>query len=181
MCVDPLSAGLGLASFGIGAAGAISKYGAAASDAAAQAQYQAQERYNALYALGQNYNQIGARQVQERDSASQALFDNEIRAAQAVAKSQASAAEGGVEGNSVESVARDFYRQQGRIDNATIQNEGMAVQQLQEEKKQAQAQYLSRTNMPAIKQPSLLNLGLEIGGAGLQAFDLYDRRNNPKK
>ena len=39
--------------------------------------------------------------------------------------------EAGVAGNSVESVARDFYRQQGRIDATTIRNHDQTIDALQ--------------------------------------------------
>ncbi len=65
--------------------------------------------------------------------------------------------------------------QQGRIDAATLKNTDMSIAQLQEDKKSADAQYRSRANQTAPRQPSILGLGLDIAGAGLQAYDLYDR------
>jgi hypothetical protein len=166
------------ASFAIGAAQGIAKYGAASADADATLKYQAQERYNAEYDRNQKYNQIGLRQQQEVDAASQSLFDNEIRAVKARAVADASAADSGVSGNSVEAVARDVYAQQGRIDASTTRNNKMSVAQLQTEKEAANTQYLSRINQPAVKQPSMLGLGLDIAGAGVQAYDLYSRRKD---
>lgn len=176
MC-DPVS--LAASSFAIGAAGAVSKYAAGQQDAAAQLSYQAQERYNAEVARNYEYDQINARQVQEADAAAQSKFDNAIRAQQAVATADASAADNGIEGNSVESVARNFYRQQGRIDASTDKNTQMQIQQLEAEKKGAQARYQQRTNFPEVRQPSMLGLGLEIAGAGVNAYDLFDRKTNP--
>ena len=62
--------------------------------------------------------------------------------------------EAGVAGNSVESVARDFYRQQGRIDATTIRNTDMRVDQLQDEKKQAEAERVGRSTFAPIRRPS---------------------------
>lgn len=174
MCSPEALAG---ASFLVGTAGAISKFGAQSEDAEAQRRFQAQERYNSEIARNTSYDQLQQRQTQEIDKASQELLDNSIRAVKARATGDTSAAESGVQGNSVESVARNFYTEQGRIDAATIRNNSMSVQQLQDEKKQAAAQHASRTNMPAVRSPSALSLGLEIGGAAVNAFDLYDRRN----
>lgn len=179
MCLPP--AAMAGASFAIGAAQAVSKYAAGQQDAASQLAYQAQERYNAEVAQNQEYNQIGARQLQERDAAVQAKFDNSIRATKAAATADASAADVGIEGNSVESVARNYYRQQGRVDAATDKNLQMTEQQLQEEKKAANARYRSRTNFPEVRSPSLLSLGLEIGGAGLGAYDMFDRARTRDK
>lgn len=169
---------LAAASFAIGAAQAVSKFGAAQQDAASMEKYQSQERYNAEVDRNLKFNALGLRQQQETDAASQALFDNEIRGVKARGTADASAADSGVSGNSVESVARDVYMQQGRIDTATARNAKMSIQQIQNEKESANVQYLSRLNQPAIKQPSMLGLGLDIAGAGVQAYDLYDRRRN---
>lgn len=176
MCVEPATAMAG-ASLLIGTATAATKFAAGQEDAAAQRGYQEQARYNAEVARNQTYDQIALRQQQETEAASQALFDNSIRGLKARATADAGAAEAGVQGNSVESVARGFFMEQGRIDSATERNTKMSVQQLQEEKKGAASTYASRTNMPAVRSPSPLSLGLEIGGAAVNAYDLYSRRN----
>lgn len=165
-------------SFAVNAAQAVSKYGAAKEDATNLAAYRAQESYNAEVDRNYKYNSIGLRQQQELDQKAQAEMDNQIKAVKARGQADASAADSGIYGNSVESVARDVYMQQGRIDSATERNTSMSVAQLQNEKEQANAQYISRTNQPAIRQPSMLGLGLEIAGAGVGAYDLYDRRQN---
>jgi len=166
-----------MASFAIGAAQSVSSYAAKAADASAAQQYQAQESYNAQIARNNTYDQLAQRETQEVDAASQALFDNRVRATKARATADTGAAEAGVHGNSVESVARGLYMEQGRIDAATVRNNSMTVQQLRNERKQADAQYASRTNQPAIRQPSLADLGLGIGAAGVSAYELYQRRN----
>lgn len=176
MCVEPSTALAG-ASLAIGTAQAVTKFAAGQEDAASQRAYQEQARYNAEVARNQTYDQIALRQRQEIDAASQALFDNALRAIKARATADTSAADAGVQGNSVESVARNYFMEQGRIDSATEKNTEMSVAQLQEEKKGARSQYVSRTNMPAVRNPSLIGLGLEIGGAGVNAYDLYTRRN----
>ena len=176
MCIEPTTAMAG-ASLAINAASSVAKFGAGAEDAASQAQYQAQARYNAEVARNQTINQLSLRQRQEVEAGTQALLDNSIRALQAKATADTGAAEAGVQGNSVESVARNVSRQQGRIDSATERNVEMSVTQLQEEKKQADSLYASRRNMPAVRQPSGLSLGLEIAGAGLNAYELWDRKN----
>ncbi len=176
MCVEPSTALAG-ASLAIGTAQAVTKFAAGQEDAASQRAYQEQARYNAEVARNQTYDQIALRQRQEIDAASQALFDNAVRAIKARATADTGAAEAGVQGNSVESVARNYFMEQGRIDSATEKNTEMSVTQLQEEKKGARSQYVSRTNMPAVRNPSLIGLGLEIGGAGVNAYDLYTRRN----
>jgi len=174
VCVDPATAFAG-ASLAIGTASAVSKHAAGQADASAQLAFQAQERLNAEVARNYEYNQIGSRQIQEADASAQAKFDNSIRAQQAAATANASAADVGIEGNSVESVARNYFRQQGRIDAATEENTQMQIQQLQEEKKGASARYAQRTNFPEVRRPSMLGLGLEIGGAGVNAYDLWSR------
>lgn len=183
MCSPVAMAGASLA---ISTAASVAKYATEQQDFAAgnayadrELQRQAQERYNAEVVRNYEYNQIGARQLQERDAAVQAMVDNQIRAIKAASTAEASAAESGVEGNSVESVARNFYREEGRIDTATERNLKMSVQQLQEEKKGSDARYRERTAFPEVRRPtnapSMLGLGLEIAGGALGAYDLFDR------
>lgn len=176
MCVDPAT-GMAAASFAIGAAQSVSKFAAGQQDAASMRGFQAQEAYNAEYARNQTYNQIGLRQQQEIDAASQALMDSQIRAAKAKATGDTGAGEAGVHGNSIESVARGVLREEGRINAAALRNTDMSIDQLQEEKKAADAQYRSRTNFTPVRDPSVIDLGLGIGSAGLGAYDLYTRRN----
>ena len=168
---------MALGSLAIGTAAAASKFAAGHEDADAMGAYQAQDRYNAEIARNAQYDQLQKRQQQEFEAASQALFDNSIRATKARATAETGAAEAGVHGNSVEGVARNFYMEQGRIDSTTVRNAEMSVQQLQDEKKQAAAQYASRTNLPAVRRPSIWGLGLEIAGSAVNAYDLYDKRN----
>ena len=175
MC-EPTSIMAG-ASLAIGAATAVSKYGAAGQDAAAQAKFNGQQAYNAEVARNQKWDALNTRQIQEGDAAQQALFDNSVRALKAADSAEVSGGEAGVAGNSVESVARDFYRQQGRIDATTIRNTDMRVDALQDEKKGAETERLSRSQFAPIRQPSLVGLGLDIAGSAVGAYDLYGRRN----
>ena len=165
-------AGAGLA---ISAASAAANHKGKMDDAESMRGYQAAERYNAELARNTTYDQLQKRQTQEIEAATQALLDNSVRAVQARAKAEVSAAEGGVHGNSVESVARNLYMEQGRIDTSTVRNNEMAVQQLQDEKRQADASFRSRTNFPAVRSPSPLGLGLEIAGAGVSSYFNYER------
>ena len=179
MC-EPASIMAG-ASLAIGAATAASKFSAAQEDAGNQRNYQGQVAYNAEVSRNLAWNQLTTRQGQESDAATQALTDNQTRALKARAIADASAGESGVQGNSVESVARDFYMQQDKIDSATVRNNAMEVNQLQMEKDSEQAKYSSRTSFPKVKDPSVLGLGLEIGGAAVGAYGTYDSIKNRRK
>ena len=166
------------ASLAIGAASAVSKYSGAQEDVANQRQYQSQVALNAEIARNLSWNQLGMRQMQENDAATQALTDNQTRALKARAVGDVSAGENGVQGNSVESVARDFYMQQDKIDSTTIRNNEMSIEQLQQEKDQEQAKYAGRVAFPKTRDPSVLGLGLEIAGAGVGAYTTYDSIQN---
>lgn len=170
-----------LASLAIGAATAVAKKQASDVDAANQASYQTQVAANAEVARNQAFNQIGMRQSQEGDAATAALTDNQTRALKARAMADTSAGESGVQGNSVESVARDFYMQQDKIDSATVRNSAMSINQLQMEKDQEQAKYVSRTQFPKIKEASMVGMGLEIAGSAVSAYGTYDNMKNPKQ
>lgn len=169
------------ATLAIGAMSAVSKFSAGQEDASAQKDYQEQVRYNAEVSRNLAWNQLGMRQSQEADAATMALTDNQTRAIKARAMNDVAAGESGVQGNSVESVARDFYMQQDKIDGATVRNVEMSIEQLQMEKEQEQAKYAGRTSFPKIKEPSMLGLGLEIASAGVSAYGTYDSIKNPKQ
>lgn len=177
MCNPALLAGSSLA---IGAAGAMSKFAAGQQDAAAQAQADIQQAYSAEIARNLKWNAVNTRQIQEGDKTNQALFDNSVRALKAADAAQVAGGEAGVAGNSVESVARDFYRQQGRIDVTTVRNHDMAIDALQDEKVQAESERIGRSQARPVRRPSALGLGLEIGGAAVNAYDIYDRRDRDK-
>jgi hypothetical protein len=168
-------AALGGASLAISTVGALSKYGAQASDAAEVAKYNAQKAYDAEVSRNQSWDATGRRQNQEIDAASQALMDNQIRAMKSRATAEAAAADAGVEGVSVEAAARDLYRQQGRIDSSTVRNLDMNLDALQDEKKAAEAKRLERAQPVPVKQPSMAGLGLDIAGGALNAYSLYKR------
>lgn len=176
MC-DPASAMAG-ATLAIGAVQAVSKYSAGQEDASTQRDYQKQVAYNAEVSRNFAWNSLGIRQSQEADAATMALTDNQTRAIKARALSDTSAGESGVQGNSVESVARGFYAEQDRIDSATVRNTEMSIEQLQVEKAQEQAKFASRTAFPKIKEPSMVGLGLEIGAAGVAGYTTYDSIKN---
>lgn len=164
------------ASLAIGTATAVAKHGAAQADAAAQRGFNAQQALNAEVARNGKWDQINTRQIQEGDQAQQALFDNSVRALKAADTAKVEGGEAGVSGNSVESVARDFYRQGGRIDATTIRNNDMSINALQDEKKGAESERMSRSQFKPVREPSPLGLGLEIGGAAVGAYGLYKRR-----
>jgi hypothetical protein len=176
MC-DPASL-LAAGSFAIGAAQSVTTYAAGAQEANNQRAYQAQATANAQAARIDTVNQLVARQGQETDKTAQALFDNKVRADQARARVDVSAGENGVLGNSIEVVARDYFAQQDRIDTATLRNNSMVQQQLEAEKTGADAQYRQRTTFQSIKEPSLIGLGLGIGGAAISAGSVWDRAQN---
>lgn len=179
MC-DPASALAG-ASLAVGTAQAVAGYQGKMQDAGLLAQAQAQQAVAAEVDRNLKYNALQQRQGQEMDAASAALTDNEVRALKANASAQVNAADGGIAGNSVEAIARDYFRQQGKIDAATIKNTDMSVQQLQEEKQQAEAQRAQRSTFAPIKLPSLASLGLDIAGSAVQAYSVYDRATNDRR
>lgn len=178
MC-DPASALAG-ASLAVGTATAVAGFAGKQDDAVAIAQAQAHQALAAEVDRNLKYNLIQQRQGQEMDAASAALLSNETRALKAGATAEVQAADAGIAGNSVESVARDYFRQQGAIDSTTVRNTDMSVQQLQEEKQQAEAQRAQRSTFAPVKLPSLASLGLEIAGAGVQAYGVFDRATNAR-
>lgn len=164
---------LAAASFVVGAGQALMSYQAQQEEAANTRNYQAQQSALANRQYVAETQQLATRQMQEMDKGSTELFRNSLEAARARAKSAAGAADSGVEGNSVEAIARDIYSQQGAIDVATIRNTSQTVQQLQAEKEASGLRLAGRTTFQPVRDPSLIGLGLGIAGAGASAAGTY--------
>lgn len=161
------------ASFVVNAGQAVVSYMAQGEEAASQRAAQAAQASLANRQYISETQQTTQRQVQENDKAGAELFRNNLEAARARAKGAVGAAESGIEGNSVEAMARDIYTQQGAIDTATIRNTSQTIQQLQAEKDASALRLEARTTFAPVRSPSALGLALGIAGAGANAAGTY--------
>lgn len=107
MCVAALPAILGIAQAASGFAGA-------SAEANAQNAYYEQNRVAAVAAAGDRYASLNNKTLQERQRATQELFQKQIEALQTRATATVSAGEAGVTGLSVDALEQDLLAQQGR-------------------------------------------------------------------
>src|SRR5262249_21353523 len=94
------------------------------------------------------------------------------RAAKATALT--SAGENGVEGVSIGALAQEYDARQGEFDAGTIYNREADTReiQLQESGFNTQAQSADNQLRPPV-YPSMLNMGLQIAGSGVNAYNRY--------
>ena len=110
MCVATIPALGIIASIGQAVVG----FAAASQAAAEQNAYWEENRRAAIQAANDRYAALAYQTLQEREKASQELFEKQIEAMKARATAAVSAGEAGVTGLSVDALMQDFLAQQGR-------------------------------------------------------------------
>jgi len=170
-----LSSTAGVAALTIGSAamtgiGQVQQYQDAKYNAKAQ-------RSAALAAFEGDTAAITNRQLQEGQSASQRLNEQQSEFRAARASAIVNAEDAGVTGLSVDALLNDLTGQQAKRTKATNQNLQMAIAQLQEQKGGAGVQLASRTN--AARSPSMSSLMIGLGGTALDAANSYTKRTKP--
>lgn len=155
---------LSAASMVIGGASAVTGYMAQQEQAKAQSAANAQTAQAALDARNHSMQQLQTRGLQERDAASEKLFESRIQAMEGASSAAAMSAAKGMQGTTVDALAREYYAKQGRQEQSITTTANNTLQQLAAEQDAVQAQYESRINAtPSVKEPSLWGLGLGIG------------------
>ncbi len=161
---------LSTASMLIGAGSAVAGYLGQRQQAGAQTRANAEAAESALRARNQQAQQIETRAWQERDAASERIFADRIKALEGEGAARAHGAARGIEGTTVDALARDYWARQGRAEAAITKTQNNITQQLAAEAQGAQATYESRVNaLPPVSEPSLWGLGLGIGDAAVKA------------
>jgi len=115
MCIAAVPAALAIAQAGV-------SYLGARGEASATNAYYNQNRVAAVAAANDRYAALGNNTLQEREAASQELFEKQIEAMKARATATASAGESGVTGLSVDALMGDLLAQQGRQTQAIETN-----------------------------------------------------------
>lgn len=157
---------LAAASMAIGTAGAVMQYKVGQQQASDQAAANAKTAENALTARNYQTQQLQTRAIQERDAASEKIFDTRIQALEGSASAENIALARGVQGNTVDALAREYWAKEGRGETAISKTANNTIQQLAAEQNGTQAQYENRLNSsPLVREPSLAALGLGIGTA----------------
>lgn len=170
------------AAFAVSAAGSAATYAGQRKQAKAQENYQEEVHEQTSQAARENYfrqlNQSQLRLEQERASASQKVQEQDARGAEARARARVSSAESGAAGLSVESLIKDYFRQEATYRHSIGENFDMTRQQMGEDVKGLQAGNQNRINASRgapVPTPSFLATGAEIGGSALDAYNQYLR------
>jgi hypothetical protein len=183
MCAPIAIAAIGLA---LTAASTYAEYDNAQTNAKAQTKFnQAQANEGSALAnesLKAQANATNLRIQQESEASQNQIFNNDKRAAQAVASARVSSGEAGVSGVSVDQLYADFNRQKAGYDQSVNENLGFTTQQLTSDLKGQAAQATGRINSfkrPGVNDPSYIASGLEFGGAAVNTYRQYryDVRN----
>ena len=139
-----------------------------------QQQAKATESYNndlarnAVIANNQRNAQISQRQLQERDSATQKIMNNNIEARKAEATARVAASSAGVGGVSVDSLLGEIGMNRGRYNASVGENLRGSNMALDWERVNADNNMRSTFNsMVAPKMPDYLGAALKIGTAGM--------------
>lgn len=137
-----------------------------------QQQAKATESYNndlarnAVMANNQRNAQISQRQLQERDSATQKIMNNNIEAKKAESTARVAASSAGVGGVSVDSLLGEIGMNQGRYNTSVGENLRASNAGLDWERVNADNNMRSTFNsMTAPKMPDYLGAALKIGTA----------------
>jgi hypothetical protein len=172
---------LAAGSFIIGAAQGVMGYMQQSAQAQAQNQMYKQNQQNAARATADAMRGTSMRQAQEQEAAAAQTFETNLQARSARATARVAAGEGGVFGNSVDSLLRDFFMREDRAVGNIERNTEMTVAQLQQEKVGQGWQYVDRVNsMQKAAPPSFADAAIRIAGAGLGAAGQYYNYTNPR-
>lgn len=114
---------------------------------------------------------LGLRQMQEQKAAAQTIYQMDLEARTADAKTRVSAGESGVAGASIDALVADIERQRLMAEAGTRENAQGTVDQLNEEKKVVRSNSAAQVNSVASANPWAT--GLRIGGHTANAAASY--------
>jgi hypothetical protein len=171
-----------IVSLGLAAASAAVSYSQAASAAKAQSEYQEKLYSETAKQSLANYTRQIAQTQHRLDQERYATLDegerNAIAAQQAIGQATAGMASTGLTGGTFDLLLADFARQEAvNVDNLKMNfgwKSTQAGEEMEGHKAEAQSRITSRTPGP-VQQPSAAALALQIGAAGVSAYDQHSR------
>lgn len=154
----------------------------------AQADFQNSRYAATIEAAGDAYEfditQINKRAAQEDAAFSQSALDNARAADGAVGASQAAAAGANVGGAVVADVAQQFRQIESENEFSVKQNRLAALDQLNANLRGSRATATNRINAATpqpIQGPSILSLGFDLLGAGLNGYMAHQNAKPPRR
>lgn len=162
------------ASFLIKSTAAVMQYGANVRQSQEQDAYYENNRVNAINAGNIEDQRLAMRQVQEENAGGEKKFDNMLETRARARKAEAGAGEAGITGLSVESLLRDIYQTGERAGGRIQSNTDATLEQLNAERNGVPIRVNDRINSVSRgKKPSMIGLGLQIAGAGVDSYTGY--------
>ncbi len=125
----------------------------------------------ALKNLDLIYDDLNAREAEERAATIQAQENVALQAGALTGQTATSAAAGNVAGGSVDALLRDVLRQEAAAKNTLDTNLGNTISQIGRQARGAQLQTVDRIN--SVQKPSAGALALQIAGIGLETYTNY--------
>lgn len=176
MCLDPVTIGLGVASFAASAMSGAAEYSARQTQYATQKQSYYRNEAQSLAAGNDEYNAIQRRTIQEGKAYAQRDREQLLEGARKGAEASAAAAGSGVTGLSVDNLVADVGRRVDANRTTLEDNWNGTALQLQDQSRAATTKITSRIGqvaMPVEPDPTgavlgVVGSGLKIGG-GLYA------------
>lgn len=126
---------------------------------------------NAMVSGKDEMNQLTLKAIQNQDATQQKLQEYDYEGAVKAAEAEAAAAQGGVGGNSVDTVINGVLGQAARNRYVTKVNGDMEAQQIAQEQKGVVAEEVNRVNsMPRPQAPNPAEAFLGVAGAALNGL-----------
>jgi hypothetical protein len=168
MC-DPTALAIG--TFAVQAGGQIAEHNA-------QAKNSKENKRMAMAGLATQTRDLGIRQQEEILSASQETQQGQRQARIAKALTEASAAEAGVSGASVNAALADIDREEAEFRGAMALQTTVTLDQLQRMKEGAAVSAVARAR--GVPEPSVFGTALGVGSAALGSYSRYQSTRKPK-
>lgn len=152
----------------IAATSTVLSIGSSIAEYKAQADVANQNARNTALGLKQTYRDIGARQLEEAQAATQEKQVIARQSAVARGEATAGAASGGVSGVSVDLLVEDLNREAGNATDTVSQNLAATTAQLQRQKEGAKVTAQSQVNQTPF--PGILPLTIRAGSQALEGY-----------
>jgi hypothetical protein len=171
-----------MVTFALSAGSTLLSHRAAAQEAGAQNAYRMANAQASVQSGNDQLAQLGLQQSQQETAAG----EEKLRAAEEVRAAMATAAvaagEGGVGGNSVIALMREFRGRTGRFNAAIDRQLQWGRNQTMAQMTGVQTQVQSQINsVPYAAGPSFLDAALRIGSAGIAVQQDYNQNRNPNR
>lgn len=165
-----------LAGLAISAAGAVASYQGQQQAADAQETANATNALNAAQAARHEHNALEEQRRQVEENAAKDSFDLTLETLRAASSAEASAADAGVSGFSVDALMRDIYATGGRAQQNIASGLHRRQDQITREQAGVRTRQAIRSQGQPVNRPSPLGLAIDLGAAGVDYASARTKR-----